>query len=231
MKVIAILATLATLVSACSTNDPATTVSVVSGLESTTVATAKGMMVQGGVADVDEIKIVRMRVLVSRMLLHPSDRADGDSANDKVVKTSPFVFVADSSGTRVIAQTDVPAGTYNKIKFEIHRFSSSEVPMYISDTNFRDFVNDNRYTVIIEGALRRGTEWEAFTYRSKITKNIKLDVSPSLNVASGATTELALNIAPSTMFIDGSKLLDPSSEAVFSKIENTIKDAFRAKKR
>jgi hypothetical protein len=181
---------------------------------------------------VDSITVTKVRVLVSRMILRPDGKGDDDSSGDRNVKTQPFLYVADSTGTKVVASATIPNGSYDRIKYEIHRFSTSEVPSYALDTVFRDFVTNDRYTVIIEGTLvRNGGSRERFVYRSDATANVKINVAPSLTVSDGAPATLSLRFNASDVFRDGSALLDPADGQNESKIDNNIKAAFKANKK
>jgi len=163
------------------------------------------------------------------MILHPDNNSD--SINDKKIKLEPFMYSADSIRGRIVASVVMPAGVYQKIKWEIHRFSSSEAPSYSSDTTFRDFVDGNRYTVIIEGTLDRDGVVEPFVYRSNVTANIKIDFSPSISITTDTPVALSLMFDVSKAFKDSGEILDPADSKNVSKIDNNIKDAFKANKR
>ncbi len=220
----------------CSSDDttsPNGNVSVESSIESPTVSmfSTPGDRVQGR-SMVDSITVTRVRVLVSRMILRPDGKSDNDSSADCKVKTEPFVYIADSTGTKVVASASVPNGSYDRIKYEIHRFSSSEVPSYLNDTIFRDFVTNDRYTVIIEGTLvRDGSARQPFVYRSDATANVKVNFAPSLTVSDGTPATLSLRFNAANVFRDGSDLLDPEDGKNESKIDNNIKAAFKANKK
>ncbi|MBK6290852.1 MAG: hypothetical protein IPH85_02655 [Ignavibacteria bacterium] len=233
LTAVAIAASL--FVFACSGDTTSTdsTVTVESSLSNPTVSSfAKSSdRVQGG-SIIDSITVTKVRVLVSRMILHPDNSADtNDSTNDKKIKLEPFLYVADSTGTRLVASSSVPNGTYDKIKWEIHRFSSSEVPSYTNDTIFRDFVTGDRYTSIIEGWLVRNGVRERFVYRSDATSNITIKFEPSITASDASPLILSLMFdARSTFYKDG-EILDPADSKNESKIDNNIKEAFRSNKK
>lgn len=210
--------------------EPAANVVVESSLTSGSVsAVEKNSDRTQGMSDVSSIRIGRVRVLVSRMILRPDTTAN--SVNDEKVKLEPFLYSADSTGARVIASVSMLLGSYQSIKWEIHRFSTSEVPNYSNDTTFRDFVDGNRYTVLLEGTLDRSGVREPFTYRSNVTANIKIDFSPSIVVRDDTPVTLSLVFDVSKAFKDNGVILDPTDARNESKIDNNIKDAFKANKR
>ncbi|MFN6113256.1 MAG: hypothetical protein ACK47W_05900 [Bacteroidota bacterium] len=182
----------------------------------------KGPDIAGGI--VDSVIVNRVRVLVRRLVLHPLGLRD--SLDDRTIKSGPFILLADSTGVRVVASVNLPAGDYDKLKFEIHRFSSSEVPSYRNDTTFGDFVTDDRYSVIIDGyAVRQGTV-RPFTYRSDGTSNVMLQSTKMVIPSSGMyTASLVFSVAAA--FRAGSNYLDPDDRTNESQIDNNIRSAFR----
>ncbi|MBC8124313.1 MAG: hypothetical protein H7X70_01145 [Candidatus Kapabacteria bacterium] len=234
MRMLAVVSVAISLIAiSCNSSDPSTAdgnVTVESGINNPTVSSFEksGDRPQGGTF-VSSLRVARVRVLVSRMKLHSDGKPD--SSDDKTFKLEPFVYVADSTGSRVVATVPMPNGNYDKIKWEIHRFSSSEVPNYLNDTTFRDFVTGARYTVLIEGSLvRDGITWP-FVYRSDVTSNITIKFSPAITVSNNSPLFLSLKFDAPSVFKAGSNILDPEDSSNRSEIENRIKAAFRANKK
>lgn len=236
MRLLAVFAIAASLFTYACSDDATSTdsnVTVEASLANQTVsAFGKSSDRVQGRSNVDSIIVTRVRVLVSRMILHQDDDLDStDSTNDKKIKLEPFLYVADSTGTRVVASSSVPNGTYEKIKWEIHRFSSSEVPSYSNDTIFRDFVTGDRYTSIIEGWLVRSGVRERFVYRSDATSNITIKFDPSVTASDASPLILSLMFDARSTFYDDGDILDPTDSKNESKIDNNIKQAFKANKK
>ena len=234
MRMLAVISVAISLIAiSCNSSDPSTTdgnVTVESGINGSTVSSFKksGDRPQGG-ALVSSLRVSRVRVLVSRMKLHLDGKPD--STDDKTFKLEPLVYVADSVGSRVVATIPMPNGSYDKIKWEIHRFSSSEVPNYLTDSLFRDFVTGDRFTVLIEGSVvRDGVTWP-FIYRSDATSNITIKFNPSVTVSNDAPLFLSLKFDAPGVFKDGANILDPEDSSNRSEIDNRIKAAFRANKK
>jgi hypothetical protein len=91
--------------------------------------------------EADSLKISRVRILISELKLH-RDKED-TLAGDKTVKTGPMLITIDSTGSRTFSTGTIPAGSYDKLKFEFHRFNNNEVAQYLSDTTFADFVTND----------------------------------------------------------------------------------------
>lgn len=172
------------------------------------------------------LSLRRVRVLVSRIVLHSEQ--DSAGKDDRTVRTGPFIYEADSLGTRVVSSVSVTPGTYDRLKFEIHRFSSSETAAFENDAAFRDFVTGDRYSVIIEGYVIRKTGASPFVYRSDVTENLKLEYSPALVIGEGAITSSTLKFDVATAFRDDTDILDPADSKNETLLDNGIKRAFRA---
>lgn len=181
------------------------------------------VVMKGGT--VNSLTVTRVRILVSRALLHAGD--DTLSANDKLIKSGPFVFLADSTGNRVITSVTVASGSYRKLKFEFHPFDSSEAPDYAMDQNFKDFVTSGRYAVIIEGSLVRNGTTARFAYKSDVNQNLQLEFSPALTVGNTGAVTATLKFDAASVFRDGQDILDPDDKQNQSAIDNGIKQALR----
>lgn len=182
----------------------------------------KGAQTAGEKAD--SVIVSRVRVLVERMVLHPSNSTD--SVDDRSVKAGPFVFLADSTGTRVVASVNLTPGTYDKLKYEVHRFSSSEVPSYLNDPQFVDFVSTDRYSLIIDGHVVRSGARKTFQYKSDITSNIELPLT-SFTVPSTGSVSVDVVFSTAKAFLDNGQMLDPTDPKNESAIDNNLKAAFR----
>ena len=241
MRMLAVISVVISLIAiSCTSSDPSATdgnVTVESGINSPTVSSFEktGDRPQGGLF-VTSLRVSKVRVLVSRMKLHLDDDSDStnddlDSTDDKTFKLEPFVYVADSTGSRVVATVPMPNGNYDEIKWEIHRFSPSEVPSYLNDTTFRDFATGDRYTVLIEGSLVRDGVTSPFVYRGFATDNITIKFNPSVTVNNNTPLILSLKFDAPGVFKDGANILDPEDRGNMSEIDNRIKAAFRANKK
>ncbi|MCX6141480.1 MAG: hypothetical protein NTX15_11790 [Candidatus Kapabacteria bacterium] len=178
---------------------------------------------------VSSLTVGRVRVLVSKLVLHSDGKED--SVDNKNIKLDPFVYVADSTGTKVIASVSMPNGAYDKMKWEIHRLSSSEIPRYSDDVVFRDFVTSGRYSVIVEGTLVRDGVTEPFVYRSTVTSNVTIKFATAVTVGNNEALTLSLLFDAASAFKDGARILDPSDMTNESKINDGIKAAFKANKK
>jgi hypothetical protein len=181
---------------------------------------------------VDSLRITRVRILVSRMILHQhvADSLSDDDDHDKVLKLGPFLITVDSAGQRLFATDTIPAGNYDKVKFEIHRFSSNEISLYLNDPLYTDFVSYDRHTVIIEGHGYKNGQVFDFDYRSNVTANLTIDFDGPFSMSAGTITTLMLQINPALTFKTSGQVLDPRDPRNHSAIEYAIRASIKAHK-
>jgi hypothetical protein len=184
--------------------------------------------IKGGTT-INEIRIDRVRILLSRLKFHRSSEDTGSGGRD--VKVGPSVILFDSGATSTVFSEPVPVGTYNRVKLERHKFSSSEAETYAGHATFGEFVSPDRVTMIIEGTIVEGTEETPFELRDSATENLWIDLLPALTVSEGgsATIDLVFDAAPA--FKDGAALLDPRTSQGIGKISKNLKHAFKLQNR
>ena len=177
-------------------------------------------------SEVDSLRIKRVRILLSEIKFHYE--AEPTDSTDKLFKTGPFLFIGDSTGTFFeLANGQIPAGIYEKIKFEIHRFSTSDLTQYQNDSLFKDFATAERYSVIIEGISYKNGIENSFTYKGTPTANLSLKFEPSINLQSNVTTNIYLQVNPVHLLKSGNSVLDPSDPTNANDIDNLIKSSIK----
>jgi hypothetical protein len=138
-------------------------------------------------------------------------------------KVGPFIVNLDmAGGITQIAANDIPNGTYNEIKFKIHK---PEGTTTISDTDFvAGASSDQHFSVVIRGTYN-GTP---FMYRSKKEIEQELEINPPL-VVTDSTNDVnaTLLIAPAGWFMKNGNYLDPTNESNREDIDNNIKRSFK----
>jgi hypothetical protein len=196
-------------------------------LESSAVSLAKATSGTGAI--VDSLHVTKMRVFVRRLKLHV-DKSD-TVVGDKEVKTDPFVITFQGTAT-TFANFSIPAGTYDKVKFEFHRPEESQVATYLNIADFVDFVTSGRYSVIYEGSLYTGGSATAvpFVYKSDMTANLSINFDTPVALDAGSTSTVVLQIDPADVFKKGGAVLDPRDASNESEIDNNIKAAIHLHK-
>lgn len=179
---------------------------------------------------VDSIQITRIRMFIRRLKLH---RDGTDSVTgDKDVKTEPFVISFENQA-KTFASLAIPAGAYDKVKFEFHRPEASQIDAYLDSTLFRDFVTGGRYSVIYEGSVYTDGVATAipFTFNSDMTANLSLKFEPSITFAEGSNTTIVMSVDPEDVFTKGTELLDPRDPRNQNDIDNNIKAQIKLAKK
>lgn len=156
-----------------------------------------------------------VKILIKDIKLNVSNSSQ-DSAS---FKTGPFVlFLNLSSGINEISASMVPGGSYDKIKFEIHKLNNNEVS---PDPEFSDA--NGTYSVIVKG-------WylgNYFVYKSSKSAHQMINFPNIIQVATSARTNITLNVKPYIWFIKNDNYLDPSIPSNSNDIDNNIKDNFK----
>lgn len=221
------------MASGCSNTEPQSTTATVNmaaeadGSKATAAFMKSPSPTSGIVAD--SVEVTRVRFLLSKVKLHIEGN---DTTHDGEIKAGPFVLEFTPGFTRVFSTVTLPAGTYEKIKFEIHKFPSSIDQLYLNDPIFTDFVSNERSTVIIEGRV-----WSAgiatptnFVYKSHITANLEAKFGNQVVLAGGSTTTLSLLFSPKLTF-KSINVLDPRDPDNAKEIDEFIKGAIKALKK
>lgn len=198
-----------------------------------------GMPKASSVNAVDSIKITRVRVVLRDIKLKTEDDAhevemetedhgDKKSSNDSS-KLAPFVLELNLNGsTQQISISNVPFGTYDKFKFEIHRVNQNEISNLpaAEQAKFADFLSGERYSIIIDGNVYKNGQATPFTFKSKIDAEFELKLSPKLVVnQTQITLNITLEVSSAGWFVDSnSALVDPSDPNNASLINNNLKN-------
>ncbi len=178
---------------------------------------------------IDSIRIVKIRILVSEMKVFVENES---TSAGKVMKSEPFVYDITGSGNEVqLAEGIVTIGKYDRIKFEFHRFSEYEANQYQTEPDFIDFATADRYSILIEGITYSNGDPSIFTFRSKATSNLFLNLDPPINISGGSNTKISIQCDPNDIFIKWNSILDPNDPANAKDIENSLINTIKAMKK
>jgi hypothetical protein len=200
----------------------------------TSAAPAKSSGIMGNKPTADSIVITRARIVIRTLKLHVVGDADDtiphqEHNGDKdVIKAGPFLAEFNVSGQKIISTVTIPPGTYDRIKFEIHKLNENEDPSLLNDPIFGDFVNGGRYTFIIDGfAYLNGVAYP-FSFKSSQTDNVEVFLnSPALYDATHVY-DLTIIFDPKLMFgRAGQRPLDPRDVDNQKDIEKLLKSSIK----
>ncbi len=179
--------------------------------------------------EVDSIKILRIRILMSRLLMFVEN---DNTTQGAVIKLEPFVYDISLTGDPAdLGKSDVPAGLYEKIKIEIHRFSTNELAQYANDPIFADFATEERHTILIEGITYIDENPSTFVFKTNIVANLSLMLEPLLNLKDNSKATIAIQVDPNYFFKKWESILDPNNLDNAKDIENSLINTIKALKK
>ena len=174
----------------------------------------------------DTIVLDTVKILLRDVKLeNESDENDGEhnEHSDEVnIKIGPFVVYLNLNGvTTDFAVSNIPPGSYNHIKFEIHKLEASETP---PDPEFKDGDDSSlRYSVIVKGMYNSNP----FIYKSRKSAHQIIRLETPLLIEPNTITNLTITVDPSMWFVKNDLILDPTNPADENDIDNNIKDSFK----
>ena len=161
--------------------------------------------------DTGLLVITEAKLMVNDIKLNTS--GSSDSSNFKV---GPYVLYLTPFGSLIyMNETIIPAGTYDKVAFKIHKLGDTETPL---DPDFLD--GNGRYSVVVKGTYAG----VAFTYKSDKSAHQKLSSTNSLVIGTTEKTNITLRVKPYIWFIKNGIYLDPADPNNRNDIDNNIKD-------
>ena len=165
----------------------------------------------------EEFQIEEVKLLIRNIKI--KNQSEEDSLQ---VKTGPIVVNLNLDGKLTeFAATEIPAGNYNRVRFEIHKIEDSEVP---PDAEFKEGLESSkRYSVIVKGLLNG----ETFTYKSRKSAVQDVKLETDIIVEENEDANLTINVNPYSWFYDESQFLNPNETSNESKIDNNLQYAFK----
>ena len=168
--------------------------------------------INGGNIELDTVKILIRDIKIK-------SKTGTDSSS---IKVGPFVIKLNLTGiTTDFAIGNIPAGSYDRIKFEIHKIEASET---LSDPEFREGTDESlRYSVIVKGKYNT----VPFIYKSRKSAKQDLKLETPVIVEENGIANLTITVDPFTWFADSTNTLDPTDPANENDIDNNIKESFK----
>ena len=113
----------------------------------------------------------------------------------------------------------IPPGTYDKIRFMVHKLNDNEP---IPDPDFADA--NGRYSVVVKGRFNDSS----FVFKSDKSAHQKLTFPGNLVIGASGYSNITLQIDPFIWFYVGGVFIDPRDPGNKVIIENNIKDNINA---
>jgi len=165
----------------------------------------------------DVIELDTIKILIRDIKIKSKSGTDSSS-----IKVGPFVVKLNLTGnTTDFAIGSIPANSYDRIKFEIHKIEASET---LSDPEFREGTDESlRYSVIVKGKYNT----VPFVYKSRKSAKQDLKLETPVTVEGNGVANLTIIVDPFTWFTNSTNTLDPTDPANESVIDNNIKESFK----
>jgi hypothetical protein len=180
--------------------------------------------------EVDSIRITRVRALFSRIKLHGSTEDTSDIAG-RVVKAGPVVLTWSNDTVTAAFAAPLPAGLYDRMKLELHKFTASEAATYRNDTTFADFATDkDRVTLIIDGISWKDSVGTPFTLASDRTENLWVVLEPYFEITASSTMTVVLDFDAVELFRIGGRVINPNNTQVKTLLQTRLRTLLRLRK-
>lgn len=164
--------------------------------------------------ETDEAMLVVDR---ARMMLGELEIEGRTEASEFEVGPEVLELGLDGDATPV-AISEVPAGTYKELGFEMRRGSHGDVE------DSTDFGGDDPTSIIVDGAF----DGEPFSYRSKYAAELEFGLG-DLKVRDGETATVTVTFDVAAWFFDADgNIVDPSDPGNQSTIDGNIRDSVAA---
>ena len=188
----------------------------------TALTLSNGIVVNRVRVVISELKLETATSAAALATIAASADADGGTAEapgEDEIEAGPFMLdlsgVALDGTVQKVLDASFKPGTYNEIRFKIHKVSAAE-----STDAALKAMSDAGASIIVEGTI----DGAAYSFVSSLEAQQKSEGAFDLT----ADSNLTLNMDESNWFGAGTARLDPRAEANRSQIENNIKSSFRA---
>ena len=225
-----------------SVNGPSSSVTPVSMAISFSQTGTPVLMKSSGIAATDSLRIDSAVVVIARIKFESHvdtvsvDTVDGDTRdldNDQnIAFKGPFVVHVRDTVAFNFANQVLPAGTYDGIKFKIHRLMEGEPYEDSDEDNHRPRQKDSAFagaSITVWGAVLKNGVWTnfAFSFNGEVEFKIKGNFTVA---ASTSTVNIALNFNLGSWFVNpmNGSLLDPTDVSFFNRelIRRAIYNSF-----
>lgn len=185
----------------------------------------------------DSLVITDFKMLISRVKFHGSNVVSDDSTFDDSKSlnfvTGAFIIRSDSVNKSVVfADAELKAGTYNKIKVEMHRLTPSDINNYLSKPYFEDFVTAFRPTFVIRGKYYQEGQEYNFTFLSDVVLNHTFNLNPPVVISESGEFRFVYELDSSLFFKDkDGNILVPNYGDNNKTLEKNIKNSMKMKKK
>lgn len=153
-----------------------------------------------------------VKLLIKDIKLNTANN-NQDSTN---FKTGPYIlYVNLNSSVNTISSAIIPSGSYDKIKFEVHKLNNDEE---VPDPDFADA--NGRFSVVVKGRY----SGSRFVYKSAKSAHQILSFQSNVTLSPESRLNITLLLRPYIWFIGNGEYLDPRNSENMNDIDNNIKN-------
>ncbi|MBI2607983.1 MAG: hypothetical protein HYW47_00075 [Deltaproteobacteria bacterium] len=150
-------------------------------------------------------------------------------------KTNAFVVDIKLDNTKnIVAVSQLPFATYDRIKFDIHKLDPIEIAAIDLSKNpeFTEFVKDNGYSIYVKGTYDNdttdGISAKSFEFKNRLNETQVYFLRSPLEIKEGQTSiDVNLTVDLDKWFLVGGQLVDPVDQNNRSTIEQNIKASIK----
>lgn len=224
---------LAALVGGCAKNSatgPSAGTVPVSMAVSFSQAGTPALMKSSGISTLDSLRIDSAVVVIARIKFEShidsvtADTTEGQTedldSDQNIVFRGPFVVHVRDTVAINFADAVLPAGTYDGIKFKIHRLMNGEQYEDSDEHNHRTRQRDSAFVgscITVWGAVYKNGAWQAFTFQ--FNGEYEFKIKGTFTVAEATSTvNIALNFNMASWFVNPwtGGLLDPTDTSMMN---------------
>jgi hypothetical protein len=161
------------------------------------------------------------KIMIKDMRIHMEGKNEEECEN---INVGPFVLNLKLNSTvNLISSSFSPAGTYDDVKFKIHKLGRNET---VIDPDFSDM--NGRYSVIVRGTYNQAD----FIFKSSVSVSQKLELPEKVLTSTNSNSNITLQAKPILWFMRmDNTILDPNNtfnrEEIDRNIRNNIRESLR----
>ncbi len=164
----------------------------------------------------DQIVITDAKALISEVEFE----LEGTETEHEIHIDPVVVHLNNTGSVEVFTTGKIPAGVYDKVKFQLHKPEDNETP---PDPEFKEGTSGNqRYSFIIKGTINGNS----FIYKSRKTVNLVINFSTPINLQQ-AGINLTMIFNSSLWFKNGNAVIDPRNPSNENQIDDNLKNSFK----
>ena len=226
-------AVIAALLGGCakdSVTGPSTGTAPVSMAISFSQSGTTGLYRSSGISSIDSLRIDSAVVVIARIKFESHidsvtvDTTEGGTedldGDQNIVFKGPFVVHVRDTVAINFADAVLPAGTYDGIKFKIHRLMNGEQYEDSDEHNHRTRQRDSAFVgscITVWGAVYKNGAWQDFTFQFNGEYEFKIKGTFTVTEATNAVN-IALNFNMASWFVNPwtGALLDPTDRSMLN---------------